>query len=239
MERFARAYVDLARRSRVLLQVSATDSERRFSVELLGVMTAGRNLLISAPATPDKSLIAVRQGQVLTCRWLSASNLYHFGAAITNLAFEPQPVVYLGQLHGIQRRALRSLPRARAALNAVIRSPATHAALVTDMSLGGAQIGATSDLQLGIGQIVELAIRPRLFDRDFVVTLKCTVVSTLGAADADHPNIHFYGLTFIEPTETDLLVLHGFVQERLAQEADRLSQMLVLLGEADAPAPAH
>ncbi len=232
MERFARAYSQVARRSRVELQVSAGDSERRYTVQLLGVMQADRNLLLSAPANADRSLIAVHQGQAMTCRWLNPTTAFFFRAIINKLAFEPTPVMYLGQLHDVRRRTLRSLPRARCALSAAVRSPQfLHAALITDLSVGGAQIGTDSDLGLQKGQALELSLRPQLLDRDFVVTLQCTVSARLGNLDVEHPQIHFYGLTFIAPGEKELLVLHGYVQERLAQEADLLGQML--LGEPD------
>jgi len=232
MERFARAYSHLARRSRIELQVSPGDSERRYPVQLLGVMQSDRNLLLAAPANADRSLIAVHQGQVMTCRWLNPTTVFYFRAAISKLAFEPVPVMYLGQLHEVRRRRLRSLPRAHCALSASVRSPQfLHAALITDLSVGGAQIGTDSDLGLRQGQAIELSLRPQLLDRDFVVTLPCTVSACPGNLDAEHPEIHFYGLNFIAPGEKELLILHGYVQERLAQEADLLGQML--LGEPD------
>jgi len=230
MERFARSYADLARRARFEMQVSPGDSERRFPVDLLGVLRAPRNLLISAPANRDNSLIAVTKGQAMTCRWFNPTTVFRFRAMITSLAFEPKPVVYLGQLHAIRRRTLRALPRALAALSASVRTPTPFPALVTDLSVGGAQVGAAGDLGVAPGQQVELAIRPRLVERDFVVALKCSVASVQGHADPEHPQIHFYGLNFLEPGDTDLLILHACVQERLAQETDLLTQLL--LGES-------
>ncbi|MFO1399930.1 MAG: PilZ domain-containing protein [Steroidobacteraceae bacterium] len=227
MERFARDYGDLPARSRFELQVSPGDSERRFAVDLLGVSRTPRYLLISAPANPDKSLIAVTKGQAMTCRWANATTVFRFRAVIANLAFEPRPLVYLGQLHAARRRTLRTLPRALAAISASVRTPAPHAALVTDLSVGGAQVGSSTDLNLHAGQAVELSFRPRVIGRDFVVTLACTVASVPGQADPRHPEIHFYGLNFLEPSEQDLLLLHACVQERLAQETDILTQMLL------------
>ena len=84
LARFARSYGDLVRRSRIELQVTPAGSEQRFNVNLMGVLQSGRNMLVSAPANPDKSLIAVRQSQVMTCQWLSAAAIFQFQAAITN-----------------------------------------------------------------------------------------------------------------------------------------------------------
>lgn len=227
MERFARAYSDAVRRQRAELQVQAVGSDRRFTVEVLGMQGSRRTILVSAPANVDKSLIAVRQGQILTCRWLNPSTVFQFQAAITKLVFEPMPMLYLGELHGVQYRELRALPRARAALSGALRTPAPLPALVTDLSVSGAQVGVTDGPRLAIGQEVELALRPRLFQKDFVLNLASRIVADQGALDPEHPNIHFFGLNFAAPTETDQLVLHGIVQERLAQEADRLGQLLL------------
>jgi hypothetical protein len=89
-------------------------------------MRSPRHLLISAPANRDNSLIAVTKGQAMTCRWCNATTAFRFRAVIANPAFEPAPVVYLGQLHAARRR---TLPRALAALSASVRTPAAHAAL--------------------------------------------------------------------------------------------------------------
>ena len=109
LARFARAYGEQLKRLRVELQVAPAGSEQRFHVGLLGVLQSGRNLLVSAPANLDKSLIAVRQGQVMTCRWLSPSAIFQFQAAITKLLFEPSPVMYLGELHQVRHKPLREV----------------------------------------------------------------------------------------------------------------------------------
>jgi hypothetical protein len=121
--RFARSYGDLVQRSRIGLQVSPTGSEQRYTVNLMGVLQSGRTMLVSAPANPDKSLIAVRQGQVMACQWLSAAAIFQFQAAITKLILKPAPVMCLGELHAVRYRALRTLPRVPIALSAVIRTP--------------------------------------------------------------------------------------------------------------------
>jgi hypothetical protein len=52
-------------------------------------------------------------------------------------------------------------------------------------------------------------------------------VSSLAAADPLHPHVQFYGLKFQNISNDDRLVLHAYVQERLAVEADYLSQLLL------------
>jgi hypothetical protein len=227
MERFARACADALRRRRAELQVSPLNSDRKFAVELFGQIVSGRTIAVSAPANADRSLVAVMPGQILRCRWLSPSTVFQFDAAVKKLVFEPQPMLYLGDVHAIQSRALRELPRARAALPASLRTDQPLPVLVTDLSVGGAQVAIANVPALAVGATAELSLRQTLFHRDFVLTLSCRVVSDQGATEPDHPAIHFYGLVFDTPTETQQLILHGIVQEHLAREADRLGQLLL------------
>ena len=110
---------------------------------------------------------------------------------------------------------------------ASVRTPSPVAALVTDLSVSGAQIAMASGPAMAAGQTLELSMRHSLFHREFVLTLSCRVAADQGALDNDHPSIHFYGLVFDAPSESQQLILHGIVQEHLAREADRLGQLLL------------
>jgi hypothetical protein len=233
MELLVRAYADMGRRTRAELQLSPGGSEQRFSVAVLGVMRSQRLLMVAAPRTRDNSLIAVTKGNGVTCQWMNATTAWRFHAVIANLAFEPAPILYLGQVSHVRRRTLRAVPRALAALAGAVRTPALHAALVTDLSASGARVALGGDPALQAGQQVELALRPRMFGRDFVLDLPATVASCAGNADPEHPLISFFGLQFGELDEQAQLVLHAYVQERLAQESDLLSQLLAAEATAD------
>jgi len=227
MEMLVRAYSELGRRTRLELQVSPGDGELRCNCAVLGVVRGQRLVMIAAPRTRDNSLIAVTKGHGMTCQWLNATTAFRFRAVIANLAFEPAPIVYLGQMSNVRRRTLRGDPRAVTALTGALRTPALIAALVTDLSLSGARIGVAGEPALETGQKVELALRPKHFGRDFTLDLDCTVAGSMGHADPDHPSISFFGLQFDTPSDHALLVLHACVQERLAQETDLLSQLLM------------
>lgn len=226
MEVLARAYADIGRRSRGELQVTPVGTELRFSVAVLGVLRAQRLLVVAAPRTRDNSLIAVTKGKSLACQWMNTTTLWRFTAVIANLAFEPAPIVYLGQLGHLQHRTLRGEPRALAALPGALRLPAVHAALVTDLSTTGARVGVSGEPGMVPGQALTLALRMNMIGHDFVLDLPCTVTAALGQADPEHPLISFFGLQFGQLGSQDRLVLHAYVQERLAHETDLLSQLL-------------
>ena len=55
---------------------------------------------------------------------------------------EPVPIVVLAELRKIQKHSLRAQPRALTALGASLRAPEPQPAIITDLSLSGARIGA-------------------------------------------------------------------------------------------------
>jgi PilZ domain-containing protein len=227
MTHLARAYGELHRRARFELQLCPAEGAKWFTVTMLGVSRVSGHLIVSAPQTPDRALIAVSRGNTLSCSWANSAYLFKFRATITNLAFEPTPLVYLGRIQGVRRQTVRAESRALTALSAALHTPSAQPALITDLSTLGARIGTATALTLKAGQPLKLTLRPRMLGRDFEMTLRCTLVSSLAAADALHPHVQFYGLKFQNISNENRLILHAYVQERLALEGDFLSQLLL------------
>jgi hypothetical protein len=171
-------------------------------------------------------LLAIVKGQSVTCRWFNATTAFRFRATILKLAFEPIPLAYLGLPEKVERTIVRQEPRALANLHAVVRVPDSVEALVVDLSVGGARIAVAGELDVEKGQTLELVMRPRMLSRDYMVLLDCTVTAVLGRTEAQHPQVCFYGLSFKKVTDSDLLILHAYVQSCLAVESDWLSQAL-------------
>ena len=227
MSNLAKAYGELHRRARFEIQISPAEGAKWFTVTMLGVSRATGHVIVSAPQTPDRALIQISRGNSVSCSWANSAYLFKFRATITNLAFEPTPLVYLGQVQGVRRQSVRAESRALTALSAAIHAPKAQPALITDLSTLGARIGTATALSLRAGQPLKLTLRPRMLGRDFEMTLRCTLVNSLAAADPLHPHVQFYGLKFQNISDEDRLVLHAYVQERLAVEGDYLSQLLL------------
>ncbi len=226
LERLARSYGDMSRRARLVLSVTPGASQRSFDVSLLGVLRARRCLLISAPANADRSLIAITRDSTVSCRWVNPSAAFEFSATVANLLFEPVPLVVLAELRKIKKRSLRAQARALTALGASVRTPEPQPAIITDLSLSGARIGVASELTLDIDAPLELTLRPRLIDREMMLTLRGSLTHRLGQCDTDHPAIYFYGIQFERPDDHSALVLHTVIQERLVMELDFVSALL-------------
>jgi PilZ domain len=228
LEAFARAHGSTHDRSRFSMTIKPTGSERSFPVVALGVLPAKRELIVSAPKTPDGSLIAVYQGLLLRCNWFNASALFHFDATIGKVVFEPEPLLYLRLAEQTRRRAVRTVPRALVNLPAVVRTPTVETVLLVDLSISGARIAILKDTALPVGHELVLSVKPGLqLDLDVMLTVKCTVMGEPEPASRDFPDVVFRGLKFHDITERDLLIMHAYVQQNLVEEMDNLAHLLL------------
>lgn len=227
LELLAKDYGDASQRARFNLSISPGDSDKSYTVWVLGVVRDKRHLIVTAPTTANNALIAVIKGQMLTCRWFNPTTAFRFKASILKLAFEPIPLLYLEIAEDVERKIARRLPRALMNIHAMLRRPDPVEALVLDLSVGGARLALDRDEKIAVGERVHLNIRPRLLERSFLLTVECSVTAVLGATDSKHPDIQFIGVEFHDLNEHDLLIVHACVQEQLAHEADWLTQVLI------------
>jgi hypothetical protein len=227
LESLIRDYADIGSRSRMGLLISPGESKANYTVDVVGIIRQKRLLVLTAPTTEDGSLIAVIKGQLLTCRWFSATTAFHFRAAITRILFEPVPLVHIELPPVIERRTMRGEPRALATLRTLIKGEQDAEGVLVDVSVGGARVAVSDGTTLIKGQSVELHARPRLLQREYGLMLKCQVTGAAGGGDPKHPHIRFFGLNFENLSDMDRLVLHSYVQQCLAAESDVLSQVLL------------
>jgi len=230
MQRFIRSYENLGARSRSALEVRIGNSEQPYKVQLLGVMNLrAPSLIITAPMTVSKQLLAVQRGTRLNCSWDGPGYRCDFIGTVSNLVFEPAPIVYLGELHAIKQSRPRTYSRAVVSMPAAVRVPRLMPVLVTDLSVGGAMVAANEVFRLAVGQRIEMSLRVKLLGREYTLSIPCNVTQLPGAIDAAHPQVEFMSIEFLELDEQTQLVLNGFVNGRLAEEVDLLSRTLVAL----------
>lgn len=227
MQRFIRAYENLATRSRSALEVRVANGTQGYKVNLLGVMSLrAPSLIITAPMTATKQLLAVQRGTRIQCSWDGPGSKCDFTATVSNMVFEPAPILYLGDLHGLKLSRERRQPRAVVSLPAAVRMPRLVPVLTTDLSVGGALVATNEVFRLSIGDHIEMSLRVKLIGREYTLTLPASVASMPGAIDPAHPQIEFLALEFKELDEMTQLVLGGYVNGRLAEEVDLLSRTL-------------
>lgn len=209
------------------LVVSMAVDGPTYTVPVLGSIGDPPVLIVSAPAGPDGGLLAVIKGQALYGRWLSATTVFRFRATILRLAFEPLPLVYLEVPAKIESRPFRRKPRVATTLGAMFAADGrTYESLIVDLSTSGARIALADPITLEKGARVELTFRLTLLENDFLLKVPCVLTGKAGQPDSQHPGIEYYGLDFQELSQFDQLLLHGAVQERLAEGNDWLSHLL-------------
>jgi c-di-GMP-binding flagellar brake protein YcgR len=227
LEKLARARALQVQRHSNQLQIWFGSAQRQYPVTVFGVYPADRALIVSAPTGADGGLLAVMRDQTMGCRWSSPVAVYTFRAMVSELVYRPQPVLHAGQINSVVRFTRRQLPRVATALPATLHAAElTEPALLTDLSVAGAQVALAGDRRLEAGQQVQLGVRLRLMERDRTLKLDCTVVADRGETDPEHPLVHFYGVHFEEPDELTSLVLLGCVQHLMLQQADQLGRLL-------------
>lgn len=228
LDALAQDYADIGARSRMGLQITPSETKTSYTVPVVGVIREKRQLVLRAPVNEDGSLIPIMPGQVLTCDSINATTAFHFLASIVRVLFEPVPLLYVEFPTFVERRTMRGVPRALATLRSLIKTPSDVEAVIVDISTGGVRLAVNEEVQLSKGQNILLLARPHVLNRSFQLNLHCLVTGPVTSVDPKHPQVRFYGVNFDDLSDTELLILHAYVQECLALETDTLSQMLLL-----------
>ncbi|HLU76620.1 MAG TPA: flagellar brake protein [Burkholderiales bacterium] len=224
--RLSRAYAQTARRSMSGLHMAPSDSQEGYTTWVIG-MHQRKSLILSHPVRPDKSLVPVLDGEQWVFRTFHATSVFRFTATVLKVSFEPFPHLHIDMPRLVDQRSVRKSPRAAMALVSEIKTATRkERCLVVDLSAQGARVATPNHLILAKGDKAQIELKLRVGEREYKLALDACIASTYGASDAQHPLASFYGLSFENLSDRDLLVLHGCVYERLASELDSLWQAL-------------
>lgn len=209
---------------RFALSIAPSRSDESYTAWVIGVH--GRSILLTAPREKSGSLLPVKVGHVWICRAFQMTSAFRFRSGVQKVLFEPFPQVLIDAPEHVERRAVRSRPRAAVFVPVELASPHARSVMMVDLSVSGGRLAVEPDLQLGRGEALRIALTLELIDSRFELSLRAHVVACFGACDGRHPDVRFYGIKFDGTTELDRLVLHGYVSGQLAQEANSLWQLL-------------
>jgi hypothetical protein len=226
LEALSRDYSNIFQRARYGVKISPKETGESYLCWVIGVSHESRCLVMTAPARADKALAPVNKGQVWFCRMFSATTVFRFRGAILKVAFDPYPYLHILVPEVIERRLVRQVPRALVSLQATLMTPETHSASIVDLSVGGARIAVAKSLVLEVGSTIQLHTIVDVIGKQHEIDLQAKVAAAYGASDTRHPGITFYGLCFETPSERQILLLHGYVQQQLAREYDGLGHVL-------------
>ena len=185
-----------------------------------------QSLILTAPVRSDGTLVPVTAGQTWLCRTFQVTSAFRFRATILKAIFEPYPHLHLEVPKQVEKRKVRSQPRANVFLNATLDGATPTPCVVLDLSATGGRIAVEQGIRLERGQSARLKFKVNMIDFNFDLALRAQVVGPFGANDSRHPDVGFYGLQFENLTELEALILHGFVNQHLAAELNGLWQVL-------------
>jgi hypothetical protein len=185
-----------------------------------------QTLIMTAPVRADGSLVPVTPGQVWLCRTFQVTSAFRFRAVVQKVAFEPFPHLHLEAPKNVEKRKVRGRPRANVFLPANIGAPLASGCVFVDLSVSGGRIAVDEGVKMERGDVVQIGVKLDMIDFHFDLSLKATIAGSFGASDGRHPKVVFYGVQFDSLTELESLILHGFVNQHLADESNGLWQVL-------------
>jgi PilZ domain/Flagellar protein YcgR len=220
-----RDYAAAGARRRLALTIAAGDSEETQTAWVLGVHD--KSILLTAPRLPNGSLLPVKVGHSWVCRAFQLTTAFRFRSNVLKVVFEPFPQVLIEAPQHVEQRTVRSRPRAAVFMPVTIEAPQAAGGIMVDLSVGGGRIAVEQGSPLDHrGQALQIDLKLEMIDSRFELSLKSSIVAVLGACDARHPRVHFYGIKFENPNEIERLVLHAYVSGQLALEANALWRLL-------------
>ena len=223
-----RSYANYEERSRFGMRIARDERSESYPAFVMGVVKDKRYLILSAPVNKENVLIKMVKDEVWLCRLFNATTVFRFAGKVLKVAFEPVPYVHVELPKTVERRMVRKQPRALASLAATLYSAGGEPAVIVDISVSGVRLAVDAGYPLQKDTVVPLHINVSMLDQLYQLTIPARITATFGVGDDHFPNVHFYGAQFEDLSEHATLVLHGYVQEQLAKELDRLSRVLAI-----------
>ena len=209
---------------RFALTIASPDSDENYSAWVIGVHD--RSIIVTAPRRTNGALASFKVGQACVCRAFQMTSAFRFRSTISRVVFEPFPHVHIEAPQHVERRTVRSRPRAAVFVDVNVEAPSPTAAVIVDLSVSGGRLAVEDGVSFLRGHALRIGAKIQLIDSSFDLTLKALVVRAFGVSDGRHPKVQFYGIRFEGLSELERLVLHGYVSGELALELNSLWQLL-------------
>ncbi len=209
---------------RFALNIAADDTDSAYNAWVIGVHAD--SIIVTAPRRTNGALVGVKVGQAWVCRAFQMTSAFRFRTTVLKVVFEPFPHVHIEAPRHVERRTVRSRPRAAVFVDTQIEAPTRASAIMVDLSVSGGRLAVEKGVALERGQALRVGLKLELIDAQFELSLAAHVIAVFGPSDGRHPGVHFYGIKFDAPNEHERLVLHGYVSGQLAGELNSLWQLL-------------
>jgi hypothetical protein len=222
---FTQAYSDAKARSQFGFKIAADEKGTGYSISMIGMLENGHSIM-TAPLLPDGSAVPVAVGQSWLFRAFYVTAALRYRAEILHVGDVPFPHLYIGPPQSMERQNIRRWPRVQLCKPVNPDGSGEVRNIMVDLSVGGTRLAAEARFPLVKGQRVTLPVELPMLQSEYPLILTGVVLNIYGTSDTRHPDIALYGLQFEKPTQLQLLTLHGFVQEQMCAEMDRVTQLL-------------
>lgn len=220
-KRYAMEEIRLRMGDPVQLQTNDGGTPVRYSARFMGYLK-GKSVLISAPVVDGKYAL-VREGQAFIVRVFSGKDCYAFSVSVLKSVNVPYPylhVTYPGEVMGMTvRRHARVKVRVVTAV-----APATAAddkqqlaALITNMSTGGASLSAKQPLG-NKGEPVIIKFKLMLAGLEHVFAINAILRSIVEDESNTEPmGGYVHGVEFVDLSPRDAISLSAYIYSELAE----------------------
>jgi len=197
------------------LQIQIGDTvEQRYPVKFIGINPAASSI-VSAPKTGKDTIYFVREGQMVTLRFVVKNVVSGFSTRVMCTRGQPYPYLHLEIPKEVQTVEVRKEIRVETEINSTVinkthNSPALTAKML-NLSCSGGRIESKAKVAL-MGNILNLTM-PLIIDNfEKIVTMNCAVTYV---KEDEYNDSYLYGVNFEEIDDDDSVFLRGFIYQEL------------------------
>lgn len=201
------------------LQFVGDDRDRRYNARVIGYLP-GQSLVVTTPRR-DNKVILIRESQPVVIRMLSGNSVYAFTTQVLCSCNKPYPYLHLGYPKQLERIVVRKAQRARADLIISVYPGDTDrdegepkSAVMLDVSTTGSLLRSTASVG-EVGEKVRLSTRLQFGKVQTYLSIPCTIRNVRKERGDGGRTLYYTGVEFQVTEEQDIILLHGFVYERL------------------------
>ena len=188
--------------------------DQRYPVKFFGINPKG-SVIVSAPHSGADKMIFVREGQLVTLRFVAKNVASGFTTRVMVTRGHPYPYLHLEIPKEIQTVEVRKEVRVATdipvtLINKTHSSPALTGRLL-NMSCSGVRIETNMKIALQ-ENILNVTMKLMLEDIERMVTMDCIVTYV---KEDDEEDIFSYGVNIEDIDEEDMVTLRGYVYQEL------------------------
>ena len=197
------------------LQIQIGDNDdQRYPVKFIGIHPAA-SIIVSAPITGKDKIYFVREGQMVTLRFVVKNVVSGFSTRVMLTRGQPYPYLHLEIPKEVQTVEVRKEVRVETDINSTIinkthNSPALTARML-NLSCSGGRIESKAKVAL-MDNILNITMPLVIDNIEKIVTMDC-VVTYIKEDEQSHT--YLYGVNIEEIDVDDSVFLRGFIYQEL------------------------